>query len=131
MTEVLITAGLQVPAIPLADVNGSAGATEFKQSEPNGLKVGVIIRLTVTVNVVVVAHWPASGVKVYVPLAVLLTAAGAQVPVMPLVDVVGNVGATAPEQIGATAAKVGATLGFTVTVNVVVVAHCPASGVKV
>ena len=42
--------------MPLVDVNGSTGAVEFKQSEPNGLKVGVIIGLTVTVNVVVVAH---------------------------------------------------------------------------
>jgi hypothetical protein len=55
-TDVFIVAGLQVPVIPLADVNGSAGATEFKQSEPNGLKVGVIFGLTVTVNDVVVAH---------------------------------------------------------------------------
>ena len=59
----------------------------------------------------------------YVPLAVLLTTAGDQVPVMPLVDVNGNTGATAPEQIGATAAKVGVTFGVTVTVTVVVVAH--------
>jgi hypothetical protein len=56
IAEVLITAGLQVPVIPLADVNGSAGATEFKQSEPNGLNVGVTFELTVTVTVVVVAH---------------------------------------------------------------------------
>lgn len=64
-------------------------------------------------------------------VAVLLTSAGDQVPVMPLVDVVGNVGATEPEHIGATAAKVGVALGFTVTVNVAVVAHWPASGVNV
>ena len=61
----------------------------------------------------------------------LLTTAGDHVPVMPLVDVNGNTGATEPEQIGATAVKVGVTLGVTVTVNVVVVAHWPASGVKV
>ena len=69
--------------------------------------------------------------KVYVAVAVLLTVAGDQVPVMPFVDVNGSNGATSPEQIGATAAKVGVALGFTVTVNVVEVAHCPASGVKV
>ena len=50
---------------------------------------------------------------------------------MPFVDVVGNVGATSPEQSGATAAKVGVTLGVIATVTVVVVAHWPASGVKV
>ena len=59
----------------------------------------------------------------YVPLAVLLTVAGDHIPVIPFVDVVGNVGATEPEQKGATAAKVGVTLGVTVTVNVVVAAH--------
>ena len=46
-------------------------------------------------------------------------------------DVDGNTGAAAPEQIGAIAAKVGVTLGVTVTSIVVVVAHWPASGVKV
>jgi hypothetical protein len=130
-TDVLIEVGDQVPVMPLLDIAGNTGAAELRQSEPNGLNVGVIIGLTVTSIVVVVAHWPASGVNVYVPLAVLLTAAGDQVPVMPLVDVVGNVGATEPEQIGATASKVGVALGFTVTVNVAVVAHCPASGVNV
>ena len=67
----------------------------------------------------------------YVPLAVLLTTAGDQVPVMPFVDVNGNTGAVDPSHIAATAAKVGVTLGVTVTVNVVVVAHWPASGVNV
>ena len=57
--------------------------------------------------------------------------AGAQVPVIPLVDVVGSVMAGAPSQIGAMAAKVGVIFGLTVTDNVVVVAHCPAVGVKV
>jgi hypothetical protein len=124
-------AGLQVPLMPLLDVNGRIGAAELRQSEPNGLNVGVIIGLTVTSIVVAVAHWPASGVKVYVPLTVLLTTAGDQVPVMPLSDVVGNVGAVVPEQIGAIAAKVGVTAGVTVTFIVVVVAHWPASGVNV
>ena len=57
--------------------------------------------------------------------------AGAQVPVIPLVDDVGNGDSTAPEHIGATALKVGVIFGFTVMVNVVVVAHRPAVGVKV
>jgi hypothetical protein len=43
--------------------------------------------------------------------------------VMPFVDVNGSTGAISPEQIGATAAKVGVTLGVTVTSNVVGVAH--------
>ena len=57
--------------------------------------------------------------------------AGAQVPVIPLVDVVGSAAKAAPEHIGATAAKVGVIFGLTVIVKVVVVAHSPAVGVKV
>ena len=49
--------------------------------------------------------------------------AGDQVPVIPLFDVVGNAVRVAPEQIGATAVKVGVTGAFTVIVKVVVVAH--------
>ena len=62
---------------------------------------------------------------------VVLSNAGAQVPVMPLLDVVGKAASVAPEQIGATALKVGETFGFTTIVIVVVVVHCPAVGVKV
>jgi len=64
VTDVLITAGLQVPEIPLVDINGSTGATELRQSEPNGLNAGVTSGVTVTSIVVDVAHWPASGVNV-------------------------------------------------------------------
>ena len=53
----------------------------------------------------------------------VLFKAGAQAPVMPLLDVVGNAGRVAPEQIGATAVKVGVMFGLTVIVNVVVIAH--------
>ena len=42
---------------------------------------------------------------------------------MPLVDVVGSAVSVAPEQIGATAVKVGVMFGLTVIVKVVVVAH--------
>ncbi len=87
--------------------------------------------MTVTVIVAVVAHCPASGVKVYVVVAVLFTA-GLQVPVMAgeLFELVGSV-KLPPLQIGATCVKVGVTGGFTVTVMVAVVAHCPAAGVNV
>ena len=57
--------------------------------------------------------------------------AGDQTPVMVLFDVVGNAASGSPEQIGATALKVGVMFGFTVMVRVVVVAHCPAAGVNV
>ena len=57
--------------------------------------------------------------------------AGDQVPVMPLSDVVGNADKDPPEQIAATGPNVGVMFGLTVMVNVAVVAHCPAVGVKV
>jgi hypothetical protein len=56
---------------------------------------------------------------------------GDQIPVKPFSEVVGNADKLSPLHIGATAAKVGVIFGFTVTVSVVVVAHCPESGVKV
>jgi hypothetical protein len=61
----------------------------------------------------------------------VLSKAGDQLPVIPLVEVVGSADKVAPEQIGATAVNVGVMFGLTVIVNVVVVAHCPAVGVKV
>ena len=63
-------------------------------------------------------------------VAVLLRA-GAQVPVIPLLEVVGSGDKAAPEQIGPTALNVGVILELTVIVSVVVVAHCPGSGVNV
>ena len=80
-----------------------------------------------------VAQSPAVGVNVYVPLVVLLTVDGLHVPVIPLVDVEGNVGAVAPEQILTVVpnANAGVRIGLTVTVNVCVVAHTPAVGVNV
>ena len=57
--------------------------------------------------------------------------AGAQVPVIPLLEVVGNGFNVPPEQMGATAVNVGVMFGLTVMVRVVVVAHWPAPGVKV
>ena len=117
--------------IPFVEVVGNTGATVPEQIAGTGSKVGVTIGLTVTVSVVVVAHWPAVGVKVYVVVAVLLTVAGVQVPVMPLVDVVGNIGAAEPAQIAGTGSKIGVIFALTVTVSVVVVAHCPDAGVKV
>ena len=61
----------------------------------------------------------------------VLSKAGDQVPVIPLLEVVGNGVNAAPEQIDATGLNVGVTFGVTVTVKVVVVAHCPAVGVNV
>ena len=60
-----------------------------------------------------------------------MLSAGAQVPVIPSLDVVGNAASVAPEQIGATALNVGRIFGLTTIVSVVMVAHCPTVGVKV
>ncbi len=53
----------------------------------------------------------------------MLLIAGVQVPVKPLVDVVGNAGMEAPLQNGPTAANVGVTFGLMVMVSEVVDAH--------
>ena len=107
--------------IPLFDVVGNAASVAPEQIGATALNVGVMFGLTTIVNVVVVAHSPAVGVKVYVVVAVL-SSAGDQVPVIPLFDVVGNAASVAPEQIGATALNVGVMFGLTVIVKVVVVA---------
>ena len=56
-------------------------------------------------------------------VVVVLSSAGVQVPVIPLLDVVGSGDKVDSEQIGATAVNVGVTFGLTVMVKVVVVAH--------
>jgi hypothetical protein len=57
-----------VPVIPFDDVVGKTGTTPPAQTvrfAPK-LNVGAMFGLTVTVNVVPVAHCPAFGVNVYV-----------------------------------------------------------------
>ena len=66
-------------------------------------------------------------------MVAVLFNAGDQVPVIPVVfvEVVGKADKLAPEQMAATAVKVGVTFAFTVMVIVAVVAQRPAVGVKV
>ena len=62
----LTRAGFHVPVIPLSELAGRAGTVPFAQMVncvPK-LNVGVTFALTVTVNVVVVAHNPGVGVNV-------------------------------------------------------------------
>jgi hypothetical protein len=92
--------------------------------------VGVTVGVIVIVSVVVVAHCPAVGVKVYVVVTVLLIA-GDQVPVMPFWELVGKAGIEAPTQYGPTAEKVGVIFGLTTMVIVVEFAQRPGLGVKV
>ena len=119
----LTVAGLHVPIMPFVEEVGSTGAAVPLHIEAIALKVGVVEGLTVTVSIVPAAHWPAFGVNVYVAVTVLLTIAGLQLPIMPLVEVFGSMGAAVPLQIGAIALKAGVMSGLTVTVSVVLVAH--------
>jgi hypothetical protein len=116
--------------MPLVEVVGNAVSVAPEQIGATAANVGVIFGLTVIVNVAVVAHCPGSGVKVYV-VVVVLSNAGDQVPVIPLVEVVGSGAKVAPEHIGPIPLNVGVMLELTTIVSVVVVAHCPAVGVKV
>jgi hypothetical protein len=129
----LFKAGNQVPVIPLLDVVGKAAKVAPAQIFATAVNVGVVgvPAFTVIVSVVVDAHCPAVGVKVYVVVTVLFNA-GDHVPIIPLLDVVGKAISEAPEQIEGTAVNVGVILEFTVIVTDAVVAvHCPAEGVKV
>ena len=58
-----------------------------------------------------------------VPAVAVLIVAGLQVPVIPLVDVVGNAGAVLFWQSGPIAVNVGVICGLIVMLNVAVVAH--------
>ena len=127
----LTNAGNQLPEIPLLDVAGKTGDTLPLHIGAIAAKVGVVCGLTVTSTLAVDAQLPAAGVKVYVPFAVLLTNVGNQLPVIPLLDVAGKIGATLPLHIGAIAAKVGSVCGLTVTSTLAVDAQLPAEGVKV
>ena len=59
-------AGFHVPVIPFSDVVGKTGTVPSAQivKEVPKLNVGISFGLTVTDNVVEVAHNPAVGVKV-------------------------------------------------------------------
>lgn len=129
------TEGLQAPVIPFVDGLGKVGTVppaQIVRLVPK-LNAGVMIGLTVTINVNGNAHSPDVGVNVYVPLVRLSATDGLQVPVIPFVDVVGNVGTVPPAQIVRFVPKLksGVTFGLTVTINKAVVPHCPAPGVNV
>ncbi len=60
----------------------------------------------------------------------MLFNAGAHVPVIPLVEVIGKADKVAPEQIAVTCVNVGVTLGLTVIVPVALtVPHPPVRGI--
>jgi hypothetical protein len=110
---VVLIAGLHVPVILLLDVVGRLNVPPLHIGD-TCVNVGVIVPLfTDIVIVVVVAHSPADGVNVYVVVAVLLMA-GLHVPVIPLLDVVGNADKLPPVQIAGTCVNEG-TIGLPVT----------------
>ena len=113
-------AGDHVPVMPFVEVVGKMGAIPPVQIAGIGLNVGVILGVTVIILLKIVAQPLPSGVKIYVPVVVLLTTEGLQVPVMPLVEVVGKMGAVEPVQIVDTISKVGSVLGITVITTVLV-----------
>jgi hypothetical protein len=127
---VLLIAGDQLPVIPLVEVVGRAAIAVPEQTAATALNVGVTFVLTVIVVEVEVAHKPVVGVKLY-RVVVVLFKTGDHVPVIPFVEVSGKAASVAPEQIGVTAANVGAIFELMVMVLVIVDAHDPAAGVKV
>jgi hypothetical protein len=116
---VLSIAGLHVPVIPLVETAGKLNEPP-EQMAGTWLKAGTTGLVTVTVMVAVFAHWPPSGVKVYVVVAVLLID-GDHEPVIELFDVVGSVN-DPPEQIGEIWAKVGIVFAVTVITIALLVA---------
>ena len=87
--------GFHVPVMPLFDVVGKVGAVAFWHSGAIAVNAGISCGLIVMFSVVGVAHWPVVGVNVYVvvPAVLVLMVDGFHIPVMPLLDVVGNAGA--------------------------------------
>jgi hypothetical protein len=108
--------------MPLVELIGNGLKTSPEQIGAMATNKGVIFGFTVIVIVAVLAHWPASGVKVYV-VVLALSNAGAQVPVIPLIEVKAKGLNVAPEQIGLIGLKLGVTIGFTFIVSVATEAH--------
>ena len=106
----LFKAGAHVPEIPLFDVVGNAIRVAPEQIGATAVKVGITCGLTVIVKVVVVAHCPVLGVKVYVVVVVLFKA-GDHVTEIPLFDVVGNAAIVVPVHIDVTWVNVGIVKG--------------------
>jgi hypothetical protein len=131
--NVLIVTGVQVPVMPLAEMVGKTGATEFWHNGPiaiNWGSVGAIISMSSGTGV---AHCPSVGVNVYVavPAVNVLIVAGVQVPVMPLIEVAGKTGTALfwhKGPIALNSGSVGAVISMSSGTEV---AHCPSVGVNV
>jgi hypothetical protein len=122
VVAMLFKAGDQEPVMLLLDIIGKGDKTVPAQIGATTVNVGIIIGFTVIVNLYELAHCPIFGVNVYSVVATLFKA-GDQVPSMLLFDFIGKGDKTVPAQIGAMRVNVGIIIGFTVIVNLVVVAH--------
>tara|TARA_B110000971_G_scaffold166209_1_gene170273 strand:+ start:777 stop:1166 length:390 start_codon:yes stop_codon:yes gene_type:complete len=101
--------GLQVPVILLVEVVVKNPKEVPAQIGGTCVNVGVTIGFTVMISVTIVADWPIAGVNVYV-VVVILSNAGVQVPMILLVDLIGNGDNVPPTQIAATGENVGVTI---------------------
>ena len=135
LAVLLTIAGFQVPVIPFDDALGKVTTPSPSQIVTLAPKVkeGVIFGFTVTVNVVPVTHPLEVAVNTYVPELLGSTTAGFQVPVMPLVDVLGNAGTVPFSQIVSDVpnAKAAITFGITTMFTVTGMPQVPAAGVKI
>jgi hypothetical protein len=118
----LFIGGDHVPVTALVDAVGKSAKVAPEQIGATCENAGVTFGLTIMFMVTVFAHNPIVGVNVYIVVAELFIG-GDHVPVTALVDVVAKFDKFAPEQIGATCENVGVTIGLTVMVIVLVVAH--------
>ena len=106
---VLFSAGVHTPVILLLEVVGNADSVAPAQIAATWVNVGVTIGFTTMISVTIVADWPIAGVNVYV-VVVVLSNAGVQVPMILLVDLIGNGDNVPPTQIAATGENVGVTI---------------------
>ena len=111
-----MVAGVQEPVTPFGEVVAKIGATEPVQKSAIGVKSGLRFGTTFTAKVCVVAHCPALGVNTYEPEFTLSMVAGDQEPVIPLGEVVANIGTIEPAQKSEIAVKSGVVVGITVIV---------------
>jgi hypothetical protein len=63
-------------------------------------------------------------------VVIILLIAGDQIPVIPLLEIIGKGANVAPEQIGATVVNIGRIFGLTIMVRLTGTEHCPVVGVK-
>jgi hypothetical protein len=96
---------------------GNADKVVPEQIGVTAVKAGMTLLFTAIVKVVLVAHNPGVGVKVYKVVAVLFNA-GNHVPTTPFKEVVGNEANRSPEQIVGTGENAGVTFGVIIVVSV-------------